>query len=222
MKSEKIDTTKKDTKAAKKNNDGIDKFDIEKVSLKALQKQLVKELDSKRYEHTLGVAYTAAAMAMRYGVDMKKAQIAGLLHDCAKCVPDEKKISLCTKNKLKVSDVERKNPGLLHAKLGGYLANKEYKINDEDILNAITNHTTGRPEMSILEKIIFIADYIEPGRKTAPNLTYLRKLSFEDIDKAMLEILENTFKYLKETNAIIDDMSEQTYLYYKKIVEERG
>ncbi|MBQ9140469.1 MAG: bis(5'-nucleosyl)-tetraphosphatase (symmetrical) YqeK [Lachnospiraceae bacterium] len=173
-----------------------------------------KELDGKRYEHTLGVAYTAAALAMRYDVDIEAAIVAGLLHDCAKCLSDEKKLSICEKHHLNVSDVERKNPSLLHAKVGGFLAMEEYHIEDIDIINAILNHTTGRPGMSELEKIIFIADYMEPGRKNAPNLTLIRKLVYLDLDKALLKILEDTLAYLKESKQEVDLMTQKTYDFY--------
>lgn len=184
--------------------------------LKKLRKKLEKELESKRYEHTLGVAYTAAMLARIHGEDCDKALIAGMLHDCAKCIDHKQKIKLCEKNNMTISDVERRNPFLLHSKAGRVLAIKEYDIEDEDILNAIEYHTTGRPDMSLLEKIIFIADYIEPGRKHAENLNIIRKMAFEDIDSTLLKILEDTLNYLKSTGNEIDDMTQITYDYYSK------
>jgi predicted HD superfamily hydrolase involved in NAD metabolism len=185
-----------------------------KNELKKLTKAMEKELDAKRFEHTLGVEYTAAAMAMRYGADVLSAQTAGLLHDCAKCLSDEKKISICEKNNITVSDVERSNPGLLHAKVGGFLAMSEYGIEDNSVINAIINHTTGRPGMDLLEKIIFIADYIEPGRRTAPHLGEIRYVAFVDLNQALLWILEDTLNYLSEGSQEIDPMTEQTYNHY--------
>ena len=85
------------------------------IDLKKIRKAMEKELDSKRYEHTLGVEYTAAALAMRYGASIQNAQLAGLLHDCAKCISDEKKIAICEKHNVAISEVERRNPSLLHA-----------------------------------------------------------------------------------------------------------
>ncbi len=181
-----------------------------------IKKSMEKNLDDKRYEHTIGVAYTAASMAMRYGIDMESAFLAGLLHDCAKNISDEKKISICEKNNIPITDAEFKNPSLLHAKVGSFLALEEYHIKDMDILNAIRNHTTGRADMSILEKIIFIADYIEPGRKQAPHLEEIRKLAFTDLDKALICILEDTLVYLKKSNKFIDDTTRETYDYYCK------
>ena len=135
-----------------------------------IQHTLKKELDENRYHHTLGVMYTSASMAMRYDVDVQKALYAGLLHDCAKCIPSDKKIRLCEKYGLPVSSVEKENPSLLHARLGAYLAHEKYGVKDEEIIYAIESHTTGRPGMSMLEKIVYIADYIEPGRRELPNM----------------------------------------------------
>ncbi len=173
-----------------------------------------KAQDEKRFEHTLGVEYTAAALAMCHGCDIQNARIAGLLHDCAKCLSDEKRLSICIKNSIPVHKLEKKNPFLLHAKVGAYLAEKKYHVEDPHILNAIRSHTTGRPNMSLLEKIVFIADYIEPGRKSAPNLKAIRALAFQDIDRALLKILEDTLDYLKESAGDIDPLTEETWKYY--------
>lgn len=185
------------------------------IETKKLRKAMEKAQDTKRYEHTLGVAYTAAALAMCYDEDVLSAQIAGLLHDCAKCLSDEKRLSICEKHNISISDIERRNPYLLHAKVGSYLAMKKYRVKNQDIIYSILNHTTGRPGMSPLEKIIFIADYIEPGRKNAPNLKEIRKLAFENLDAALLKILGDTLEYLKSTGGEIDPMTEKTYDYYK-------
>ncbi len=187
-----------------------------KDELIALREKVRAALDLSRYEHTLGVEYTAAALAMCYGVDIRKAQIAGLLHDCAKCIPDSEKIRVCEKANLPISDVERANPGLLHAKAGAYLAETLYGITDDNILNAITNHTTGRPQMSLLEKIVFISDYIEPGRSTAKHLKELRKGAFLNLDQTLLWILEDTLTYLATTGKEIDPQTGCTYEYYRQ------
>lgn len=180
-----------------------------------IRKQLAKTLDHKRYEHTLGVAYTAAAMAMCYGENIQKAELAGLLHDCAKCMDNEKRIHICEKHGIEISDAELRNPFLLHAKVGAHLAQKKFHVDDSDVLNAILYHTTGRPCMSLLEKIIYIADYIEPGRDQAPNLETIRKLAFHNLDHALIKILEDVLVHLKETEKEIDPMTQKTYDYYK-------
>ncbi len=187
---------------------------MKSADIKKIRKSMEKNLDSKRFEHTLGVAYTACALAMCNDVDMSKAQIAGLLHDCAKCLSDEKKIEICKKNHVEINHVEDRNPFLLHAKAGSCIAKKKFHIEDEDILNAILYHTTGRPGMSKLEKIIYIADYIEPGRKQASNLKEIRKLAFKDLDMALLRVLEDILAYLKSTGNEVDFMTQETYEYY--------
>lgn len=186
------------------------------LDTKKIRKSLKKQMDSERYEHTLGVTYTAVALAMCYDIDLKKAEIAGLLHDCAKCIENEKKLALCEKYHIQMNEVERRNPYLLHAKLGSFLAMKRYGINDRDIINAILNHTTGRPNMSQLEKIIFVADYIEPHRTQAPNLTALRKQAFQNIDLAMKGVLRDTLSYLESAETDIDPMTRKTFEFYQK------
>ena len=179
-----------------------------------LRKAMKKVQDKERYEHTLSVAYTAACLAMLNGVDTQKALRAGLLHDCAKCISAEQKLSLCKKYDIEVSPLERRNPSLLHAKLGATLAREKYGEKDEDVLNAITNHTTGRSEMSMLEKIIFIADYIEPGRSKAQNLAKIRKMAFSDIEEALVTILQDTLIYLQNSGTEIDSATQETLEYY--------
>lgn len=189
-------------------------MDMKKYDFIKIKKKLEKELDSKRYEHTLGVAYTAAALAMRYDVSMDDAMLAGLLHDCGKCLSKENRLDICDKNNIYISETERKNTSLLHAKVGAFLAMTEYDVEDVNVLNAITNHTTGRPGMSLLEKIIFIADYIEPGRKEAPHLESLRKTAFVDLDEALRGILADTLAYLETKEEEIDIQTFKTYQYY--------
>lgn len=183
--------------------------------LKLLQKQMKEELSEDRYEHTLGVMYTAESLAMRYGVDMTKAAVAGLLHDCAKCIPNSQKIRLCKKYDIEVTENEEKNPSLLHAKLGALLAQKAYGVDDPEILNAIRWHTTGKPDMTMLEKIIYMADYIEPNRDKAPNLREIRKLSFENLEEALYQVLESTLSYLSNRPDTIDPMTQLSFDFYK-------
>lgn len=184
-----------------------------------IQMQLKEELDEKRYEHTIGVMYTAASLAMRYGVMMHQAILAGLLHDCAKAIPNDEELELCKKYGIIVSDVERENPSLLHAKLGAYIAREKYGVMDDEVLHAIYVHTTGEPGMSTLDKILFVADYIEPNRDSQPNLEYVRKIAFWDLNQAMEGILYDTLEYLKKSDKQIDSMTQKTYEYYASTKE---
>ena len=199
------------------------------ADLAKFRKEMEKTLEPKRYEHTLSVAYTAANLAAVHGVDIEKALIAGMLHDCAKCLSYKKQMSLCAKNHIVLSETEaQEDSPLLHAKAGGALAKQEYGIIDEDILNAIYYHTTGRPQMSPLEQVIYIADYIEPGRKhmkrTAAiedqymqNLAAARKLAYQDLNEALCRILQDTLTHLTQKGGDIDPMTRETYEYYRKL-----
>lgn len=185
--------------------------------LNKMKQRVKRYLDKDRYDHTIGVMHTAGCLAMRYGADLNSALTAGLLHDCAKCLSNDEKIRLCKKYRLNMNEAEMKNPGLLHAKLGAFLAWKKYNIEDKGILRAIAAHTTGRPAMSLLDKIIYVADFIEPGRCEAPNLDDVRALAFVDLDACLFKILEDTLVYLNAKGAAVDPMTEKTYLFYKQL-----
>lgn len=187
------------------------------TDLKKIRKEMEEELNAKRYEHTLSVAYTAASLAMVHDENTDNALLAGMLHDCAKCLSDKKLLSICHKHNLSVSEVEKQNPAsLLHAKAGSILAQEKYGIDNKDILNAICYHTTGRPDMSKLEKILYIADYIEPYRNHAANLNEVRRMAYQDLNKTLLKILEDTLAYLASTDRPIDSMTKETYEFYRK------
>lgn len=186
-----------------------------------MQKKLSKYLDEDRFEHTLGVMFTCASLAMVHGYDLKDAQAAGLLHDSAKCIPNKKKLKMCAEHNIPVTPFEKEHPFLLHAKLGAYVARAKYGITDEEILSSITFHTTGKPEMSTLEKIVYIADYIEPGRDRVQNLPEIRKIAFQDLDECMYVILKDTLDYLEETPGEIDSATEDAFAYYKDLHTKR-
>jgi predicted HD superfamily hydrolase involved in NAD metabolism len=186
-----------------------------------IEEKLKKELTENRYRHTMGVTYTACALAMVHGANLSQARMGGLLHDCAKCIPNSEKIEICKKKKIPVSEFEIEHPVLLHAKLGAYLAKKEYGCDDKAVLDAITWHTTGRPAMTLLEKIVFVSDYIEPNREKQPNLAEIRKLAFTDIDQCMYLILRDTVDYLSENPKSMDHTTLSAYSYYKKLIRAR-
>lgn len=189
-------------------------------NLLELQNHAKEKLEENRYIHTLGVQYTAASLAMVFNEDIYKAQTAGVLHDIAKCLPDDVIIKECIENNISFSSMERRNPYLLHGKLGAYYGKHVYQIQDVKILDAITYHTTGRPDMGLLEKILFVADYIEPSRKQIPGLNEIRKVSFQNIDKAVYFILKNTLAYLKSKNTEeIDQRTIEAFEFYKNQIE---
>lgn len=170
---------------------------MSQYDLERMRKKIQTIQDKKRYEHTLGVMYTAASLAMRYAEDIEKALVAGLLHDAAKSF----------------------STNLGHARLGAEMAQESFGVEDRYITDAIQYHTTGRPNMTLLDKIIYVADYIEPNRNQAPNLEELRKLAFLDLDQCLYQILKGTLEYLHDKGSEIDSMTEQAYLYYKQQVE---
>ena len=187
-----------------------------------IKKTVKKELSKERYQHTLGVAYTASCLAMRYGEDMERAYLAGLLHDNAKQIPDDEKTKLAEKLGIPISDAERENPSLLHAKLGAYYAESRFDITDPGILSAILYHTTGQPDMNLLEKIIFVADYIEPNRDRAKNLSELRALAFQDLDRAVLRIAQDTMTFVSLKDGVsMDPKTGEVIEYYQELLEKK-
>ena len=194
-------------------------------SLEEIQEELKKVLKRKRYQHTVGVRYTAQAMAMCFEEDIEKAGYAGMLHDCAKYLSDEEMLVECRKHHIVCSDTEKIRPSLLHAKLGACYAKEFYGVEDDKVLSGIRWHTTGKPGMSNFEKIIFIADYIEPGRKMIPGMEEIRRAAFCNLDEAMFLILENTLSYLEDTSKsrkdMIDSYTEDAYDFYKELRRRR-
>ena len=184
------------------------------------RRMLKEEISRKRYLHSLGVSDTAACLAMRYGYDVRTAALAGLLHDCAKGLSEEQLVETVTRENIDISPIERDNPELLHSKAGSVVAKDKYGIADKDVLSAIFWHTTGKPAMSLLEKIIFLADYIEPNRCNIPNIDHIRELAFKDIDAAVAFACQNSIEYLKRASKMIDRITVDTYEYYRKQAEK--
>ncbi|MGN0255856.1 MAG: bis(5'-nucleosyl)-tetraphosphatase (symmetrical) YqeK, partial [Chordicoccus sp.] len=184
---------------------------MQEYDLESMSRKLSKYIDQNRWYHTQGVRFMSAALAMAHGADLKKAELAGLLHDCAKCISDSKKIKICDKNGIAITDVERNNPFLLHAKVGAYIAREKYGVTEEDVLDAIRYHTTGRPGMTPLEQIVFIADYIEPRRNKSRHLPEIRKMAFRDLNECCYLILKDMLLYLNSKSGQIDSNTQDAY-----------
>jgi predicted HD superfamily hydrolase involved in NAD metabolism len=185
------------------------------MELEQIRDTVKTQLKPSRFLHSIGVEDVACDLALLNGYDIEKASIAGILHDCAKNLSDEELLTACEIYHLPVTEIERKCIFLLHAKVGAALAKTKYGIEDEEILNAITYHTTGRPAMTLLEKIIFTADYIEPYRKPLPRIEEIRKAAYNDLDLAVFMVLENMLNYLRGSGSEFDTLTEETYHYYK-------
>ncbi|HWT74225.1 MAG TPA: bis(5'-nucleosyl)-tetraphosphatase (symmetrical) YqeK [Mobilitalea sp.] len=190
------------------------------MDLELIRKNLKGVLSQSRFLHSIGVEEVACDMAVIFSYDMEKAGFAGLLHDCAKYLSDQQLLVKCEEYHLPVSETERKCPFLLHGKVGAAFAQKIYGVEDEEILTSIVYHTTGRPAMSVLEKIIFIADYIEPYRKPIPRIDEIRSAAYLDLDLAVVMTAENTLKYLKNSGSVIDTLTIETYEYYKTVIRD--
>ena len=181
------------------------------MEVQQIEEKLKTALKPSRYRHTLGVAYTASCMAMVFGVDVHKAYRAGLLHDCAKYLSGERLLEKCAKFGIEVSEAQKRQPDLLHAKMGAYYAEYRHGVADPEICHAICYHTTGCPDMNLLDMIVYVADYIEPNRDKAPRLPYFRELAFSDIKQCTYEILENTIEYVRSKNGTIDETTVKAY-----------
>ncbi len=175
---------------------------------------LRKNLSKKRFEHTIRVAKEAVRLSAHYRVDKEQAYIAALLHDYAKDIPYEKQIKLCEEHGITADRLLKSQPELIHAFLGAELARKRFNI-PQSIYNAIKFHTTGRADMGILEKIIFLADAMDPYRKDAEQL---RKTAMEDIDKAMAEKLKNKAEHVKNQGKTVHPHAIAAYKYFQDLL----
>lgn len=156
-----------------------------------IKNRLSESLSEKRFKHSMGVCGEAVRMAKLFGADTEKAYLAGLLHDCAKCMTDSEQAEFCKKHKIELDDETKLCPPVIHAPLGAVMAETEYGIKDDEILNAIRYHTVARKNMTMLEKIVYVADMTEPGRDF-PGVEILRELSEKNIDEAFYKAVEQS------------------------------
>lgn len=177
-----------------------------------------KQLTERRYQHTIGVMETAIKLAKQYGADVKKAELAAIFHDYAKFRPKEEMKQIILEQNMP-KDLLSYNSELWHAPVGAYLVRTEVGIEDEDILNAIRYHTSGRANMTLLEKIIYLADYIEPGR-IFPGVDEVRDLAKQDLNKALIKALQNTIQFLLKKNQLI--YPDTIHTYNSLIMEIKG
>ena len=159
-------------------------------------------LSTKRFQHSLDVSQSAAELAVQFGEDVEKAKLTGLLHDCARGLSSNNLLQIAEAFAIVVNDVESWQPILLHAPVGAELARKEYGVDDPQIYQAIALHTTGGRDMATLDKIIYLADCIEPSRDF-PGIDKLRSLAFTDLDAAMLAAFDQSLHYVIELGLLI-------------------
>lgn len=177
-----------------------------------------KQLTDHRYEHTLGVVETAVKLARKYGADEKQAELAAIFHDYAKFRPKEEMQQIIIREKMP-EELLSYNSELWHAPVGAYLVEKEVGISDKDVLEAIRYHTSGRPQMSLLEKIIYVADYIEPGRHF-PGVEEVREVANKSLNEALLLSIQNSIIFLIKKKRAVFPLTLQTYNYFIHLKED--
>lgn len=182
------------------------------MEIEELKEELKKYIkNEKRYKHSLGTMKMCKTLANKYNIDEKNAEKTGLMHDIAKEIIDEEAINYVNGNNIEITEIEKINPKLLHGKIGADICRKKYNF-DEEMCNAIKWHTTGRANMSLLEKIIFCADKIEENR-SYEDVEYYRNLAMQDIDQAVLEIIDWTIKSNIEKGKLLLEKSIETRNY---------
>lgn len=179
-----------------------------------LRRQVIPMLSSQRIAHTAGCEHEAVQLAKLWGEDPEKAAVAGILHDSTKNLSYEEQLILCDKYGIILDNAQRENPKLLHAITGAALAKDRFGVSEE-ISQAIRWHTTGKPDMTTLEKIIYLADYIEPTRDFE-GVEQLRELAYEDLDKALVLGLEMSLEELRRQNVEPHRDTVEACLWYTR------
>ena len=175
--------------------------------LKQIDEDLKKELSEKRYKHSIGVMNKAEEIAKIYDADVNKAKLIGLAHDIGKELPKEEKLKYSIETNLGVDEIEKINIGLLHGKIGADICKKRYGFT-QDMQNAIIYHTVGNKDMDLLAKILFVSDKIEENRsykneEKQVKLEEARRISKENIDKAVLFLIDMSLEYTLKKNELI-------------------
>ena len=191
-------------------------LDLKHLTIPQLRPIALSYLKAKRCAHVLGTAATAVKLAEKYGADAHRAEVAGLLHDCTKKLSMAEQLALCERYGIVLDELEKKALKLLHAKTGAALARDVFGVDDE-IYNAILWHTTGKPGMTVLEKVIYLADFIEPTRDF-PGVDTLRRTVWEDLDRGLLMGLEMTVEEMQEMGSPIhvNTLTARDYLRGKE------
>ena len=182
--------------------------------IKKLDDYVKMRLSEKRYRHTLGVLETAKGLAEKYGVDIQKAEMAAIFHDACKNLDIEEMNMLV--EQYEIGDIYIDKPQLAHSKLAAAILKDKFEVYDEDILNAISYHTTGRAGMSMLEKIIYVADATEPNR-TYEDAKRLNALAYSDLDHVCYEIAERTLDRVNRSGLYTDEDTVRARDYFKEI-----
>ena len=183
------------------------------LSIEEIKLYIKANLKEKRYIHILGVADTAKKLAKLNNISEEKAEIAALAHDVAKNLSKDRMKEIMEENNIILSKIEENNSDLWHSIIAHIEAKDKLGICDDEILDSIRWHTTGKEEMSILTKIIYIADMIEPNRKF-DGIEEIRKVTFEDLDKGVYYGLTSSIEFLLSKNLLIDENTIKARNYF--------
>ena len=195
----------------KKNNN-----DIEQAVLLAepkaveIEKYLKSKLTPERYTHVLSVRELALDLAKRYGADLRKVNLAVLLHDCAKWMRTSEQYEAAANHEIQLDEIERRNPSLLHAPVGAEFAVSHFDVDTPEILNAIRVHTTGSGKMTLIDKILYVADFAEPKRDHA-EAHAVRELAYQDLNKAVFEVSRYKIEHLLAKGVLIHPHTIDAY-----------
>ena len=177
---------------------------------------LAINVPDSRIKHILRVEQTATELAQHHGLDVEKAAEAGLMHDLAKYFKPQRLLEMAQAEGLEIDPVEAANPHLLHAPASAIVARDEFGIEDEEVLQAIGDHTLGRPGMGLLSCVVFLADSLEPGRGDHPELETLRQSSLQDLHQAVYLTCDYSLKYFLNTHRLIHPRTVLTRNWFLK------
>jgi predicted HD superfamily hydrolase involved in NAD metabolism len=163
-----------------------------------------------RLEHILRVEELSISLAKHHQLDVHKAAQAGLMHDLAKFFKPQKLLQMAEVERLELDPVDEAHPHLLHAEVGAIVARDEFGVHDSEVLDAIRNHTLGRPGMSSLSCVVFLADTLEPGRGKTPELEHLREISQQDLHHAVWQTCDYSLRYLLSTHCLVHPRTIRT------------
>ncbi len=169
----------------------------------AVLEWLIQHVPAPRLQHILRVEEMSQALAQQHHLDSEKAAQAGLLHDLAKYFPTEKLLAIAQARDIEITEVDQADPHLLHANVSALVAHQEFQITDPEILDAVADHTLGRPGMSLLSCVVFLADSLEPGRGDTKELNQLRKIAQENLYEAVWQTCDRTLEHLVKHHRLI-------------------
>ena len=187
------------------------------MTIVQMREKLKTVLTEKRFNHSVGVMETAVQMAKHFGANVEKTAIAALLHDCAKNYSKAEMFELCNKYGVLIDEICKVSTGLIHGFLGAEIAHRHYGVDDPEIYDAIYYHTVGKPDMSLMTKIIYIADGIEPARHY-DGVDLIREMVYEDIDRALVLQIDYTLRSVIGRGALIHTNTIDTRNFYLKTI----